>query len=259
MSRDRLLFFVLLALAARLTFLVLFAHPEILHGALEPRNDTDEGDYHQLASQVAQYGRYSLTPDGPSTAIRPPGTVLPLAMLYSVFGPSPALGVGYVLLCSLALVVVVGVLAKEVDTSPFVRDAAMLITALMPTAVYTAAGILFVVFVAHSGSPLGLEASGRIARAHRPGGIESRLGVSQSPFRRTSDCSAQRAPAARGVAAAQVSASRRICCHRGCTDSSLGLLEPLRARRLLYRQHPVDGDASPSQQCRHGWSCAACH
>ncbi len=141
MSRDRLLLFVLLALGVRIIFLVFFAHPEILGGALEPRDDTDEGDYHQLASHLAESGRYSLSLEGPSTAIRPPGTVLPIAALYKLFGPSPGLGVAYVLLCSLVLVVAIGALAQEIDKTPFVVNAAMLIAALLPTAVFTSAGI----------------------------------------------------------------------------------------------------------------------
>ncbi|MEM7352520.1 MAG: glycosyltransferase family 39 protein [Acidobacteriota bacterium] len=141
MRRDRWLIFLALAVVARLIFLFAVAHPEARSGAIELRFDTDEADYHNLATNLATSGRYALSPDGPATAIRPPGTVLPIAALYRVFGPSPVLGIALVFLASLAIVAVVGALASEIAPSSIVPQAAMLIAALMPTLVFTAAGI----------------------------------------------------------------------------------------------------------------------
>ncbi len=141
MRRDRWFFFLALALGARLLFLFVVAHPEARTGSFELRSDTDEADYHGLATSLANSGEYRLGPQHPPTALRPPGTVLPIAFLYRLFGPLPVLGVVYILICSLLIVGLVGALARQVDGSPKVTALAMLIAALMPTLVFTATGI----------------------------------------------------------------------------------------------------------------------
>ena len=141
MRRDRWLIFLALAFISRLIFLVGVAHPEARAGIIELQPDTDEADYHRLALHLAERGLYSLSPEGPPTAIRPPGTVLPIAGLYRLFGPHPILGIVYVFVCSLGIVVVVGALASELAASPAVVQTATLIAALTPTLVFTAAGI----------------------------------------------------------------------------------------------------------------------
>lgn len=128
-------------LIARLAFLLAVSHPELRAGRFELSHSTDESDYHRLAANFAAQGSYSLSPEGPPTALRPPGTVLPIALLYLAFGPRPLLGVAYVLLCSLATVAVVGALAREIRPPPGVPEVAMLVAAGLPTAIFTAGGI----------------------------------------------------------------------------------------------------------------------
>ena len=142
MRQDQWFFLILVtAVVFRLLFFVTVAHPEARHGAFELRSDTDEADYHRLASNLAASGKYQLDPDGPATALRPPGTVLPIAALYLIFGPRPMLGVIYVAACSMVLVVLFGALARATGGSARVERIAMLLGATTPTLVYTATGI----------------------------------------------------------------------------------------------------------------------
>ncbi len=142
MRRDQWLFLILVtALAVRVAFFVAVSHPEARSGAFELKADSDEADYHRLASNLAESGQYKLRPQGPPTALRPPGTVVPIAALYRIFGPRPILGVLYVGICSLAVVLLAGALAAESDGSPAVERLAMLLAATTPTLVYAASGI----------------------------------------------------------------------------------------------------------------------
>ncbi len=129
------------AVMFRLLFFLAVAHPEVRGGGFELRGDTDEADYHRLAANLVDSGEYKLSRDGPPTALRPPGTVLPIAALYLVFGPRPILGVVYVGLCSLALVLVAGAIARESGGDRAVERLAMLIAATSPTLVYAGTGI----------------------------------------------------------------------------------------------------------------------
>ncbi len=142
MRRDQWFFLILVAaLVSRVLFFLAVAHPEVRGGRFQLRADTDEADYHRLAANLSRSGQYKLSPDGPATALRPPGTVLPIAGLYRLFGPHPALGVAYVGLCSLAIVLVAGALARESAGDLAVERLAMLLAAVTPTLVYTATGI----------------------------------------------------------------------------------------------------------------------
>ncbi len=142
MRRDQWLFLILvIALMVRVLFFFAVSHPEALSGTFELKADSDEADYHRLASNVAESGQYKLTPGGLPTALRPPGTVLPIAALYRIFGHRPILGVLYVAVCSLAVVFLAGALARESDLPEAVERLAMLLAALTPTLVYTASGI----------------------------------------------------------------------------------------------------------------------
>jgi 4-amino-4-deoxy-L-arabinose transferase-like glycosyltransferase len=67
--------------------------------------------------------------------------VLPVAALYAVFGPAPVLAVGYVLLCSLAVVPVAGALAWASSRRRWASVLAMGLAALLPTLVFTASGL----------------------------------------------------------------------------------------------------------------------
>ncbi|MEM7587254.1 MAG: glycosyltransferase family 39 protein [Acidobacteriota bacterium] len=141
MRRDRWFFFLVLALTVRFGFLLAVAHPEIRSGSFELRADTDESDYHGLALSLATTGEYRLGPDHPATAFRPPGTVLPIAALYRLLGPLPALGVLYVMVCSVLIVLLLGVLAHRISGSQRVTAIALLMACLMPTLVFTSTGI----------------------------------------------------------------------------------------------------------------------
>ena len=122
---------------------VLFARdpPEARGGRFQLSSGSDEGHYHLLALNLAESGHYRLSPDGPPTALRPPGTVLPIAALYRIFGPHPFLGVVDVGLCSLAIVWVAGALARQTTGDLRVERLAMLLAAVSPTLVFTASGI----------------------------------------------------------------------------------------------------------------------
>ncbi len=142
MRRDQWFFLILMtALAARVVFFLFIAHPEARSGRFALRSDTDEADYHRLAIHLVDSGQLKLSADGPATALRPPGTVLPLAALYRLFGPHPFLGVIYIGLCSLAIVWVAGALARETTGDPKASRFAMLLAAVTPTLVYTGTGI----------------------------------------------------------------------------------------------------------------------
>ena len=142
MRRDQWFFLILMtALVTRVLFFLVVSHPEARSGSFELSRGSDEGHYHLLALSVAESGRYRLSPDGPPTALRPPGTVLPIAVLYRIFGPRPFLGVVYVGLCALAIVWVAGALARHSSGDPRVERLAMLLAAVTPTLVFTASGI----------------------------------------------------------------------------------------------------------------------
>ena len=143
MSNPRRFLVVVLAAAcvARLLFLIVVAHPEIQAGSFQLSDGTDEADYHRLAVSLAEDGQYRLSREAQPTALRPPGTVLPIALLYRFFGPWPVLGVVYVLACSLLIVYVIGALARETCSQPAVPLVAMAIAAGLPTLLFTAAGI----------------------------------------------------------------------------------------------------------------------
>ncbi len=149
MRRDQWFFLILVfALAARALFFVVVAHPEVRSGALlmpdyadEVQDDTDETDYHLLALHLSEDGQLKLSRNGPPTATRPPGTVLPIALLYLIFGPRPILGVIYVAVCSLLIVPVAGALARETGGSMAVQRLAMLIAASTPALIFAGCGV----------------------------------------------------------------------------------------------------------------------
>ena len=132
---------MLLALLVRLAVLVAVAHPEVTTGAFAFPAGSDEADYHQMATHLAERGVYQLTASGPPTAKRPPGMILPIALLYKLFGPSPWWAVAWVLLCSLLLVPVAGELARATDGRPAAVLTARLLAAFLPTLLFTSAGI----------------------------------------------------------------------------------------------------------------------
>ncbi len=149
MRRDQWFFLILVvALVVRGLFFVLIAHPEVRTGALvmpdytdEVQDDTDETDYHLLALHLVLDGQLKLSHDGPPTAARPPGTVVPIALLYLIFGPRPILGVIFVGLCSLLIVPVCGALARQAGGSPAVQRLAMVIAALTPALIFAGCGV----------------------------------------------------------------------------------------------------------------------
>ena len=130
---------VLLALALRLAALFLVGHPEMLRGHLSL--SSDEPSFHETAQALATTGRYSRRPDGPPTAFRPPGLILPLAALYYVVRPTPYVGVAYVLLGSLAIVMMVYHVTFATCADRRVALMAALLAAVSPTLVFTASGI----------------------------------------------------------------------------------------------------------------------
>ena len=135
------LLLMLLALATRVGFLLAVAHPEARHGEFAFPDASDESDYHRMARNLAVDGVYKLGEDGPPTAKRPPGMVLPMAALYALLGPSPWWALAWVMACSLATIPVVGWLTRGLGGGPVGVTLAMLIAALMPTSVFTAAGL----------------------------------------------------------------------------------------------------------------------
>lgn len=132
---------MLLALVARLAFLVVISHPEMRQGELHFLEDSDESDYHRMARNLVVDGVYKLGEDSPPTAKRPPGMVLPIAALYALFGPSPWLALGWVMLCSLLTVPLAGWVARLSGVPPPAQVLAMLFAALLPTSLFTAGGI----------------------------------------------------------------------------------------------------------------------
>ncbi len=132
---------VLLALAVRLGFFFAIAHPEARQGDFHLLDETDEIDYHRLATTLVETGKYRLFAEGPATAKRPPGMILPLAALYAIFGLSPWVAMVWVLLCALLLVPLLGRMAQQAGGSPRAVLLAMAITALLPTLVFTSGGI----------------------------------------------------------------------------------------------------------------------
>lgn len=132
---------VLLAFLARVGFLVAMAHPEARQGDFHLLDNTDEIDYHRLASTLVTTGKYQLFADGPPTAKRPPGMILPIAALYGVLGPSPWVALLWVMACALLLIPLLGAMTTQVGGSPRAGWLAMTITALLPTLVFTSGGI----------------------------------------------------------------------------------------------------------------------
>ncbi|HVM95610.1 MAG TPA: hypothetical protein VMT89_04440 [Candidatus Acidoferrales bacterium] len=129
----------ILALVLRLLAVIALGHREILDGQFELKND--ESSYHRPAIALLTDGCYCWAPGGQPTAYRPPGIILPLAALYWVLRPDPRIALGYVLLCSLALVAVVRGLAGATSDDRRVVDAATLFAAVMPTLLWTSSGI----------------------------------------------------------------------------------------------------------------------
>src|SRR5438094_3121399 len=101
---------VLLALALRLAALFMVGHPEMLRGDLSL--SSDEPSFHETAQALATTGRYSKRPGGSPTAFRPPGLILPLAALYYFVRPTPYVAFAYVMLGSLAIVMMAYGLAQ---------------------------------------------------------------------------------------------------------------------------------------------------
>lgn len=132
---------VLLALTVRLGFFFALAHPEARQGTFHLLDETDEIDYHRLTTTLVETGHYRLFADGPPTAKRPPGMILPLAVLYTLLAPSPWVALLWVMTCALLLVPLVGRLTQQVGGSPRAVVLAMGITALLPTLVFTSGGI----------------------------------------------------------------------------------------------------------------------
>lgn len=132
---------VLLALVTRLGFFFTVAHPEARQGTFHLLDETDEIDYHRLASTLVATGKYRLFADGPPTAKRPPGMILPLAALYALLTPSPWVACLWVLTCALLLVPLMGRLTLQAGGSTRAVVLAMLIAALLPTLVFTSGGI----------------------------------------------------------------------------------------------------------------------
>ncbi len=132
---------LVLALLARLGFLLTVAHPELRSGQFFFPDGSDEADYHQLAVQLVERGVYALSADGPATAKRTPGLPLAMAGLYVLGGPDPRLAVLWVLLGSLGVVAMAGLLTRQLGAGPRAGALAMLGAALLPTLVFTSAGI----------------------------------------------------------------------------------------------------------------------
>lgn len=132
---------MLLALVARLGFLVVVSHPEVRQGRLVFLEDSDESDYHRMARNLVVDGVYKLGEQSPPTAKRPPGMVLPIAALYALFGPSPWLALLWVMICSLLTVPLVLWVARLSGVPPPAQVLAMLFAALLPTSLFTAGGI----------------------------------------------------------------------------------------------------------------------
>ncbi len=138
-SARALAFCVVLALVLRVAALLTVGHPEIRRGDLFLTSD--EPSFHLTAVAVATTGRYSRGPGGPPTAFRPPAAVLPLAALYYLVRPSLAVGIGYVILCSLGVVVAAHRLAYATSGDSRVGIVAALLAAIMPTLVFTGSAI----------------------------------------------------------------------------------------------------------------------
>src|SRR5262249_55743494 len=130
---------VLLALALRLAALFVVGHPEMLRGHLSL--SSDEPSFHETAQALAMTGSYSKRPDGPATAFRSPGLILPLAALYYFVQPTPYVAFAYVMLGGLAIVMVPFGLADATCGDRHVAVMAALLAAVSPTLIFTASGI----------------------------------------------------------------------------------------------------------------------
>jgi 4-amino-4-deoxy-L-arabinose transferase-like glycosyltransferase len=138
-SRTRVVLLIGLAVVLRLLAVASVGHRELLRGQFELKND--ESTYHLPAVALLTEGCYCWAPGGHPTAYRPPGIVLPLAALYMLITPAPAVALGYVLLCSIAVVLVVRRLAIATLQAERVADVATLIAACLPTLLWTSSGI----------------------------------------------------------------------------------------------------------------------
>jgi hypothetical protein len=138
-SRARLIALLALALLLRLAAVLFVGHAELLHGDLDLKND--ESTYHQPAVALVTEGCYCGKPGGRPTANRPPGIILPLSFLCRIIGPHPAVALGYVLFCSMAVVVVVRSLAASTVNDPRIAEVATLLAAVLPTFLWASSGI----------------------------------------------------------------------------------------------------------------------
>lgn len=130
---------VLLAISLRLLAISVIGHPEILQGKFVLKND--ESSYHLPAVALATTGQYSRAPGGAPTAYRPPGIIVPLAILYWLITPSPYVALGYVLVCSLAIIFAARALAWATVQDRRVADLSTLVAACLPTLLWTSSGI----------------------------------------------------------------------------------------------------------------------
>ncbi len=138
-ANGRIATIVGVALLLRLAALIFFSHPEVLEGEFVFQHD--ELEYHQIASSLAESGEYSLEPGGPATIRRSPGLVLPIALLYGLFRPSPVMATGYVMLCSLLLVPILAAIGWQTCKSQPVVLGSALIGASLPSLIFTSTGI----------------------------------------------------------------------------------------------------------------------
>lgn len=130
---------LLLALALRLAFALFVIHPELRHGGFAFMGD--EQGYHQIAATLAASHLYRFSPESPPTAYRSPGAILPLAALYALWGPVPAIGVLWGVIVGSLAVPLLGALAQSTTGSRRVAFLAMLFGAVLPTLCYTSAYI----------------------------------------------------------------------------------------------------------------------
>lgn len=136
---SRFVVIATLAIVVRVLALLLVAHPEISQGDF--RFTHDEKQYHAIGATLAEHGRYAVSAAGPPSALRPPGIVLPIAGLYRVLRPEPLIAIGYVILCSVLLILVLGALAEITHGGATVVTLAMVVAAVLPTFVFTSSGI----------------------------------------------------------------------------------------------------------------------
>jgi len=136
------LFWVILlgALVLRLGFVRFVTHPELVRGQFEFYGD--EYSYHCVAATLAATGRYAEEPGDPLTAYRTPGFVLPLAGLYGLFGPLPAVGILWSVVCGVGLVVAMGWAGFALFGNHRAALGAMALSAILPSFVAYSALIM---------------------------------------------------------------------------------------------------------------------